>query len=203
MAYRDVGQAYVTKPFDFTSDLGAVQRTLNGLRTGGGGDQPEAVQEALEDAVHRLAWSQDHAVRILFLIGDAPPHFERGRPYTVTMRDAVERGITIVPVACSGIDDTGEFVFRQLAAVTLGRFLFVTYGGSTDNHTGTFEQNDLDLLMTRVAWDALDAVAGVKTVSPATVVPTPYGPVVAPMEAKSTVGSGRAPWDFVPGWPAR
>jgi hypothetical protein len=207
VAYRDVGDAYVTRPFDFTRDVGSVQRTLDAMRAQGGGDGPEAVQEALGDAVHRLSWRGAGTLRVLFLVGDAPPHFERGTPYTVTMRDAVERGITVVPVACSGMDDTGEFVWRQLAAVTLGTFLFVSYGGSTDHHVGPYPENDLDALMVAAVSRALDALHAPPAFAPARAPspngPSAYAPAPAPYVPTPTprVGWGRAPWDFgVPGW---
>lgn len=229
VAYRDVGDRYVTRPFEFTSDLATVQGRLDALDTGGGGDGPEAVQEALTAAVDGLSWGGDGTVRVLFLVGDAPPHFERGVPYTVTMRRAVERGITIFPVACSGMDDTGEFVWRQLAAVTLGQFLFVSYGGGTDHHTGPYLENDLDVLMTRAVWAQLDAIgsgapaiAPVVGTSPTTVAPPPpswappsWAPPAYPVRvapdpgspsatlggADDRVGVGRSPWDFgIPGW---
>lgn len=228
VAYRDVGDAYVTRPFDFTDDLGAVQRRLDELDTGGGGDEPEAVQEALTDAVDRLSWGGEGTVRVLFLIGDAPPHFERGTPYTVTMRRAVEKGITIFPVACSGMNDTGEFVWRQLAAVTQGQFLFVSYDGGTDHHTDLYLENDLDVLMKRAVLAQLDALAsGAPAIAPVLVptgpglqasgllpenvyappfgyvpmAPTPSAPSATLGRARDRIGMGRWPRDFtIPGW---
>ena len=102
----------------------------------------------------------DGALRVLFLIGDAAPHLERGPPYTVTMRRAVEKGITIVPVGCSGLDDTGEFVWRQLAAFTLGRFAFVSYGGTADVHVDAFPMNDLDDILARAVIREVEALHG-------------------------------------------
>lgn len=228
VAYRDVGDAYVTRPFDFTDDLGAVQRRLDELDTGGGGDEPEAVQEALTDAVDRLSWGGDGTIRVLFLIGDAPPHFERGVPYTVTMRRAVEKGITIFPVACSGMNDTGEFVWRQLAAVTQGQFLFVSYDGGTDHHTNYYLENDLDVLMKRAVLAQLDALAsGAPAIAPVLVptgpgpqasslvsenvyappygyvpmAPTPWAPSATLGRARDRIGMGRWPRDFtIPVW---
>lgn len=204
VAYRDVGDRYVTRPFDFTSDLGAVQRTLDGLDAAGGGDGPEAVQEALDVAVSGLSWGGPGTVRVLFLIGDAPPHVERGVPYTVTMRRALERGIVVFPVACSGMDDRGEFVWRQLAAVTLGQFLFVSYGGGTDHHTGPYLENDLDVLMTRAVLARLDALAtGAPAAAPTLVPiapapsapawPSPYAPTAPPPAWGSPYAPAYAP----------
>lgn len=217
VAYRDVGDDYVTHPFDFTERMDEVERTLAATRAYGGGDEPEAVHEALDIAVNRLPWSQDGAVRLLFLIGDAAPHLERGTPYTITMRRAVEKGIVIVPVGCSGLDDTGEFVWRQLAAFTLGRFVFLSYGGSTEHHTGPYVENDLDDVLVHAAEEAVrstqrrsDPRHPPQAIAPA-IPPAGYGPNQGPATyapppptwaPPPRIGFGRAPTDFAAwGWP--
>jgi Mg-chelatase subunit ChlD len=205
VAYRDVGDEYVTRPFDFTPDLGRVQHVLDRMHADAGGDTPEAVQEALSEAVHGLSWGGPGTVRLLFLVGDAEPHFERGVPYTQTLRDALARGIVVHPVACSGMGDTGEFVWRQLAAVTLGTFLFVSHGGGTEHHVGPYEENDLDALLLRAAWralDELDAGRGTWRPAPAPGSEQPPVPHLATARRPSRTGFGKAPWDFgIPGWP--
>ncbi|MDP7033816.1 MAG: vWA domain-containing protein, partial [Planctomycetota bacterium] len=75
VAYRDKGDAYVTKRTDLTEDIDAVFADLMALTAGGGGDHPEHVNQALHEAVSRLSWSQaKRTYRVLFLVGDAPPH---------------------------------------------------------------------------------------------------------------------------------
>ena len=167
VAYRDQGEAYVAQPFDFTDDPSEAQRTILRVDTAGGGDGPEAVNEALDVAVNRLSWTPDGALRVLFLIGDAGPHLERGRPYTETMRRAAEKGIKIVTVGCSGLDPTGEFVWRQLAAFTLGRFAFVSYGGTADVHVDAFPMNDLDDILARAVIREVEALHRGAAVLPA------------------------------------
>jgi hypothetical protein len=87
----------------------------------------------------------DNTVSLIFLVADAPPHLDYGQEnhYTVAMRDAVERGLKIYPIASSGLDEQGEYVLRQLAQFTNGRFLFLTYGESGPGTTGT--QTDLNI----------------------------------------------------------
>src|SRR5512143_1592453 len=77
VAYRDRRDKYVTKTFDLTNDIDAIYGHLQGFRAGGGGDEPESVNEALQDAVRKMSWSQDQQVlKIIFLVGDAPPHMD-------------------------------------------------------------------------------------------------------------------------------
>jgi hypothetical protein len=59
------------------------------------------------------------------------------------MREATTRGIKIYPIASSGLDEQGEYVFRQLAQFTGGRFIFLTYGPEGPGSTGT--QTDLNV----------------------------------------------------------
>lgn len=69
--YRDYGDLYMTKRFDFTSDLALVQSWLDRAEVDGGGDTPEAVYEAIDLALAQL-WDADR--RIVLVVGDAPPH---------------------------------------------------------------------------------------------------------------------------------
>src|SRR6185295_14338755 len=48
VAYRDIGDDYVTKRFDLTTDIQDLYAKLLGLRAQGGGDWPESVNEALD-----------------------------------------------------------------------------------------------------------------------------------------------------------
>jgi hypothetical protein len=70
--YRDYNEAYLNKVVPFTADLNVLQRNLNEVRTGGGGDIPEAVYEALYTGAVRFPWAARS--RIMILIGDAPAH---------------------------------------------------------------------------------------------------------------------------------
>ena len=50
VAYRDRGDAYVTKVTDLTGDLDAIHEELLSFKADGGGDEPESVNEALHVA---------------------------------------------------------------------------------------------------------------------------------------------------------
>ncbi len=47
VAYRDIGDEYVTKTFELTTDIQDLYADLLELRARGGGDWPESVNEAL------------------------------------------------------------------------------------------------------------------------------------------------------------
>ena len=77
VAYRDRGDAYITKVIELTDDLDAIHGHLRGFQAQGGGDGPESVNQALDDSVNKIKWSTDKkTLRIIFLVGDAPPHMD-------------------------------------------------------------------------------------------------------------------------------
>src|SRR5204863_6026000 len=74
VAYRDRGDAYVTRVHDLTADMDAVYRDSMSFQADGGGDGPEHVSAALPDAAHRESRSQRPARKLISLTGDSPPH---------------------------------------------------------------------------------------------------------------------------------
>lgn len=145
VAYRDRGDAFLTRTHDFTDDLGAFQGVLGRVQAGGGGDMPEALNEALHETVHRLSW-RTQAARMVVLVADAPPHLDYGGPqYDIDMQTALAKGIKLFAVGASGLDPVGEYVFRQMAQYTAGRFVFLTYKDAADPGSGPGTQTPHDV----------------------------------------------------------
>lgn len=137
VAYRDRGDAFFVRGADLTHDLGAFQSVLARLQAGGGGDYPEAMNEALHTAVHRISWRGEGTARIVILLADAPPQLHYGAPhYDDDVRGALARGIKIFGVGASGLDRQGELVMRQMAQATGGRFVFLTYDDARNPASG-------------------------------------------------------------------
>lgn len=165
--FRDRGDAYVTRTFDFTSDVAAIEKALSEVVADGGGDTPEAVNEALRDALAKPSWRDEPgAVKLVFLIGDAAPHLDYpgDADYVAESLTAAKRGITIHPIASSGLDPQGEYVFRQIALLTGGRFSFLTYGadgatpGDTTPHdVGDYSALSLDDLVVKLVREEIGA----------------------------------------------
>lgn len=146
VAYRDRGEEYVTRVYDFTPDLVAFRNILMGVQALGGGDEPEALNEALHAAIQQVNWADD-AVRLTFLVADAPPHLDYPNDYDYVqeIRAAVARGVKIYPIAASNTNDDAEYVFRQLAQQTLAHFIFLTYQeGQNSGAPGDTTQRDVD-----------------------------------------------------------
>ena len=162
VTYRDRGDAYVTRLYDFNSNVQRFLRTIEGVQANGGGDYPESLNEALNVAVDDPGWRLQDAVRLVFLIADAPPHLDYAQDYDYSeeMVEANRLGIKIFPIASSGLDDQGEYIFRQIAQHTMGRFLFLLYdeGSGTDttpHSVGQYTVQQLDDLVVRIVEEEL------------------------------------------------
>ena len=129
VAFRDRGDAYVTKAFAFSREIADVQRTLRTLDANGGGDEPESVAEGLYAAVHELQWDfSKNTARMIFLIGDAGPHqYADGKDWRKVTSEAAEKGITVSVIGCSGLNPAGERVFEKIARLADGQFMHLTY----------------------------------------------------------------------------
>ncbi|MET4578663.1 VWA domain-containing protein [Ottowia thiooxydans] len=166
VAYRDKGDAFLLRSHDFTNDLNAFQRVLNNLRADGGGDTPEAMNEALHETVHNLSWRGDGTTRLVVLLADAPPHLDYGGPqYDNDMLAALGKGIKVFSVGASGLDRQGEYIQRQIAQYTGGRFVFLTYadasrpgsgsGRETSHDVSGYSVDTLDRLIVKLVRDEL------------------------------------------------
>jgi hypothetical protein len=124
--YRDYGDEYVTRWFDFRSDLTEFQTHLAAQSASGGGDMPEQPDKAL-GTMAQLAWRSGTGVaKLAFWVGDAPHHDENAASMAGAVRASAAQGIHIYPVAGSGIDPLGELTMRSAAQLTGGRYLFLT-----------------------------------------------------------------------------
>lgn len=165
VTYRDQGDIYLTNVTDFTPDIDLFAGSLAEVRADGGGDYPEDLNQALSQAIHQPEWRVENSVSLVFLVADAPPHLDYGQEnhYAVEMLAAATRGIKIYPIASSGLDAQGEYIFRQLAQVTDGRFIFLTYGAEGPGSTGTetefnvsdYTVSSLDSLVVRIVEEEL------------------------------------------------
>jgi hypothetical protein len=125
VVYRDEGDAYVTRVFDFVADLEAFRLNLSAQSADGGGDEPEAMDQALQ-AARDLAWRTEGAARIAFLVADAPPHAPGGPATMRAIRDLRSRGVALYPVAASGVSPDAEVILRTAALMTSSQYLFLT-----------------------------------------------------------------------------
>jgi len=131
VAYRDRGDDYVTKVTDLTGDLDAVHGELKKFTANGGGDAPESVNQALDDAVNKVKWSTEkRTLRIIFLVGDAPPHmdYKDDVKYPDTCKKAVEKNIIINTIQCGNDAECTKF-WKDIAVKSEGSFVAIPQAG--------------------------------------------------------------------------
>lgn len=137
VTYRDRGDEYFVRGWDLSNNVAGFQNVLDGVRANGGGDYPEAMNEAFDHAVQAMNWRGASTTRLLVSLADAPPHMDYPQPrYEQTMLAALGKGIKVLSVAASGQDTTGEIAQRQIAQYTGGRFIFLTYKDAGDPSSG-------------------------------------------------------------------
>jgi len=134
--YRDEGDAYVVQSFDFTESINIMQNQLGKQSAAGGGDYPEAMEQAMQTAL-QAQWRQGNVARLLFLIADAPPHDENLSDMWVQIQQAKQAGIRIYPLAASGVADVAEYIMRIASTVTQGQYLFLTDDSGVGGHHAT------------------------------------------------------------------
>ena len=167
VTYRDREDEFITRVYDFDHDVQQFSNTIREVAADGGGDDPESLNEALHVAVHEPSWRLDNPIRLVFLVADAPPHLDYAQDYDYAeeMVEANRRGMKIFAIASSGLDDQGEYIFRQIAQHTMGRFIFIVYGGdgttggTTPHHVGQYTIEQLDDLVVRLVQEELAFLA--------------------------------------------
>jgi Mg-chelatase subunit ChlD len=164
VAYRDRGDAYVTQITDLTDDLDAVYSNLMKLTADGGGDTPESVNQALHEAVTKIAWANkaDNYLKLVYLVGDAPPHmdYDQDVKYQESCRLAAGRGIIINTIQCGGIAETTP-IWQEIARGAEGEYFQIDQNGGVTAIATPYDADlanlGIELEKTVVAYGDADA----------------------------------------------
>jgi hypothetical protein len=131
IGYRDRGDDYVTRRFDLSEDVDALYANLRQFTANGGGDGPESVNQALNEAVTHMSWSDDQGVyRVIFLVGDAPPHMDYMNDvhYPQSVKLARAKGIVVNTIQC-GSDSRTARIWQAIAQSGRGAFASIAQDG--------------------------------------------------------------------------
>lgn len=155
--YRDIEDDYLVKHSGFTGNVNTTLDFIREQNADGGGDFPEAVHTALNTALEALQWSSTARTRIAFLLLDAPPH---NQPNVITeLQDAIleaaRKGIKIIPITASGIDQETEYLMRSFSIATNATYVFITNDSGIGNDhleasVGQYQVEKLNDLMVRL-----------------------------------------------------
>jgi len=142
VAYRDRGDSYVTLVRDLSTDMDSMYATLMDFQAAGGGDGPESVNKALDDALNRISWSQDpNTYKVIFLVGDAPPHMDYAneRQFPQIVADARSRQIVVNTIQC-GQERSTTKSWMNIAQLGGGEYFQVDQSGSALALTTPFDE---------------------------------------------------------------
>ncbi len=117
LGYRDRGDVYITKLTDLDPDIENIYAALKTFQAQGGGDAPESVNQALYESVNHVSWSSEpNVLKIIFLVGDAPPHMDYPEEvqYPGTVLQAMKKGITISTIQCGNMQSTTS-IWKKIA----------------------------------------------------------------------------------------
>ena len=120
------------RAFDFTTDLATLESEISAQSAAGGGDIPEAPDQALAK-LPTLSWRPDAVARMAFWVADAPHHAKDAQTMAKDIVAAHAKGIRFYPIAASGTDELLEYTMRTAAEVTGGRYLFLTNDSGIGN----------------------------------------------------------------------
>jgi hypothetical protein len=147
VAYRDLGDEYVTKDFALSSDMDAVFTELSSYQAGGGGDIPEDVDAALYDAVHKMQW-REGAKKLVFLVGDAPPASRGEVPkFSDTVKVAASQQITVNTIRCGQDADTAS-QWQVIAKLGNGEFSSIQQDGGVQQIATPYDDKLAELSRT-------------------------------------------------------
>ena len=137
----------------------------------GGGDFPEAVYEAFDNALNEHNWNED-SIKLMFVVLDAPPHDEDAEKLAELVVQAAAMGVRIIPVMSSGADAETEAIFRSYAVLTGGTYLFlddnsgIGYAHETPANSTDYDSELLNEMMIRVIGEFCGEDLGTVVVEP-------------------------------------
>ena len=131
--YRDKGDEYVTKCFGFNDSVSDVQSKLNAEYADGGGDEPEAVADILDECITENDEWRDDCRKVAFLIFDAPPHEGHEQELQAAVKAAAKKGIHLIPVVASNASRETELFGRALSICTNSDYVFLTDDSGVGN----------------------------------------------------------------------
>lgn len=141
--YRDHQDEYLTRVSNLSEDPKQTLNFIDEQGAAGGGDYPEAVESALEEALSQN-WRSKDGTKLLFLLLDAPPHEDSLTKAKIhsQIQLAAEKGIKIIPITASGINRETEFLMKYMAIATNGTYVFITdHSGIGNAHLDPVVEN--------------------------------------------------------------
>ena len=122
MLARDQGERYLVQ--EINPENASMAFTW---QAAGGGADEESVDAILMAVLEAHEWSTNKAAAVLYYITDAHP--KRGDGASKQLSDAIkyaaEKGVAVVPIAASGLNEEGEYLLQNIAYMTGGTYAWL------------------------------------------------------------------------------
>src|SRR5262249_52408949 len=128
-----------------------------GFKAQGGGDFPESVNQALHESVTKISWGKGkRTLRIIFLVGDAPPHmdYKDDVKYPETCKLAVSKDIIINTIQCGNHPQTRKY-WQDICRKAEGSYVQIDQAGGPVVVIDTPFDKDLAKINTELARSTL------------------------------------------------
>jgi hypothetical protein len=122
--YRDRGDQFITKRVALSGDMDDVYEQLMQMTADGGGDSPESVNQALNEAITKFKWdTAGSTYKTVFLVGDCPPHmdYRDDVKYPLSCKLAAQKDIVLNTILM-GDNYSAKKVWRDIAQCNQGSF---------------------------------------------------------------------------------
>ncbi|WP_343672943.1 vWA domain-containing protein, partial [Chitinophaga sp.] len=122
--YRDRGDQFITKRVALSGDMDEVYEKLMQMSADGGGDSPESVNQALNEAITKFKWDTAASTyKTVFLVGDCPPHmdYRDDVKYPVSCKLATQKDIVLNTILM-GSDFRAMRVWKDIAQCNQGSY---------------------------------------------------------------------------------
>ncbi|MCP4416798.1 MAG: VWA domain-containing protein [Chloroflexi bacterium] len=158
--YRDPEKTNGSQIFNLTDNWSLFSDNLLLVTAVGGGDYAEDLNDGLHQAVQSMNWQTDATVKLIILLGDAPPHLHdpEAIPTDETARLAAEQNITIFTIGSDGLNEQGEVIYRQIAQMSNGRFIHITTSPESSQTISdtVYETADLPIAIIDIVQEVLN-----------------------------------------------
>ncbi len=136
LTYRDKSDAYVVRKTRLGVNLWEGLSFLSSVVAEGGGDFPEAVDQALTIA-NRLPWKRS-STKVILLVGDAPPHEYPGMAQALRIAKIFKDRGGSVHAMLSGNDPLAQEAFARITKAGNGMRTTLGDGGSLESFASLF-----------------------------------------------------------------
>ncbi|MCG8327201.1 MAG: T9SS type A sorting domain-containing protein [Chitinophagales bacterium] len=122
MLARDQGERYLVQEVNPENTSMAFT-----WQAAGGGADTESVDAILMAALKAHEWNTNKVASILYYITDAHPKQTDGASTQLSdvIKYAAEKGVAIVPIAASGLNEEGEYLLQNIAYMTGGTYAWL------------------------------------------------------------------------------